>query len=191
LRELLALIRQHEQAICRLDQELAERLQSLEEMIERLDAIPGLNRRSIEVLLAEVGWDMTPFPDAAHLASLVGICPGNYETGGKRLKGRIRQGNRWVKAILVQAAHAAATTQTYLGAQYRRLAARRGSKRAAVAVGHSILVIYYQMVKTGEPYQEKGADYFSQLDHNATERRLTKQLERLGYQVTLTPATIA
>jgi hypothetical protein len=133
----------------------------------------------------------TPFPDAAHLASLVGICPGNYETGGKRLKGRIRQGHRWVKAILVQAAHAAATTQTYLGAQYRRLAARRGSKRAAVAVGHSILVIYYQMVKTGEPYQEKGADYFSQLDHNATERRLTKQLERLGYQVTLTPATIA
>jgi len=191
LRELLALIEQHEQAISRLDQDLAGRLQHLEEKIERLDAIPGVNRRSIEVLLAEVGWDMTPFPDAAHLASLVGICPGNYETGGKRLKGRIRKGNRWVKAILVQAAHGAATTQTYLGAQYRRLAARRGSKRAAVAVGHSILVIYYHMLKTGEPYQEKGADYFSQLDRSTTEQRLTKQLERLGYQVTLTPAATA
>jgi transposase len=114
LRGLFDLIHQHEQAIFRLDQDLAERLQPLEETIQRLDAITGLNRRSIEVLFAEVGWDMTPFPDAAHLASLVGICPGNYETGGKRLKGRIRKGNRYVKAILVQAAHGAATTQTYL-----------------------------------------------------------------------------
>jgi transposase len=191
LRELLVLIQQHEQAITRLDLDIAERLQTLEEKIERLDAIPGLNRRSIEVLFAEVGWDMSPFPDAAHLASLVGICPGNYETGGKRLKGRTRKGNRYVKAILVQAAHGAATTQTYLGTQYRRLATRRGSKRATVAVGHSILVVYYHMLKTGEPYQEKGVDYFSQLDRSAKERRLTKQLERLGYQVTLTPATIA
>jgi transposase len=191
LRELLALIQQHEQAISRLDQDIAERLQGLGEKIERLDAIPGLKRRSIEVLFAEVGWDMSPFPDAAHLASLVGICPGNYETGGKRLKGRTRKGNRYVKAILVQAAHGVATTQTYLGAQDRRLAARRGSKRAAVAVGHSILIIYYHMLKTGEPYQEKGANYFSQLERNATQRRLTKQLERLGYQVTLTPATFA
>ncbi len=191
LRGLLDLIHQHEQAISRLDQDLVERLQPLEEMIQRLDAIPGLNRRSIEVLFAEVGWEMTSFPDAAHLASLVGICPGNYETGGKRLKGRIRKGNRYVKAILVQAAHGAATTQTYLGAQYRRLAARRGSKRAAVAVGHSILVIYYHMVTTGEAYQEKGVDYFSNLDQYEKERQLTKQLERLGYQVALTPIPIA
>lgn len=191
LRELVELIHQHEQAIFRLDQDLAERLQPLEETIQRLDAITGLNRRSIEVLFAEIGWDMSPFPDAAHLASLVGICPGNYETGGKRLKGRIRKGNRYVKAILVQAAHGVATTQTYLGAQYRRLAARRGSKRAAVAVGHSILVIYYHMLLTGEDYQEKGVDYFSGLDQYEKERQLTKQLERLGYQVTLTPTPIA
>jgi transposase len=191
LRELLELIQQHEEAIARLDQEIAERLQPQEEMIERLDAITGLNRRSIEVLFAEIGWDMTPFPDAAHLASLIGICPGNYETGGKRLKGRIGKGNRYAKAILVQAAHGAATTQTYLGAQYRRLAARRGSKRAAVAVGHSILVIYYHMLTTGETYQEKGVDYFTKLDQQEVERRLTKQLERLGYQVTLTPTQTA
>jgi transposase len=188
LRELLELIDRHEQAIMRLDQNIAERLKPLEEKIERLDAIPGLNRRSIEVLFAEVGWEMSPFPDAAHLASLIGICPGNYETGGKRLKGRICKGNRWAKSILVQAAHAAALTQTYLGAQYRRLATRRGSKRAAVAVGHSILVIYYHMLKTGQPYQEKGVDYFTHMDRHKTEQQLTKQLERLGYQVTLTPA---
>lgn len=191
LQQLLELVKQHEEAMARLDREIAERLSPLEEQIQRLDAITGLNRRSIEVLFAEVGWDMSPFPDAAHLASLIGICPGNYETGGKRLKGRIRKGNRWAKAILVQAAHTTAATQTYLGAQYRRIAARRGSKRAAVAVAHSILVIYYHMLKTGEPYQEKGANYFTDLEKQERERRLTKQLERLGYQVTLTPAHIA
>lgn len=162
LRELLEMIQQHDQAIVRLDAEVAERLRPYEEQIQRLDAIPGLNRRCIEVLFAEVGWDVFPLPDAAHLASLVGICPGNDESGGKRRSGRIRKGNRYAKAILVQAAHAAARTKnTYLSAQYHRIAARRGDKRAAVAVGHSILVIYYHMLKTGQPYQEKGGNYFS------------------------------
>lgn len=192
LQELLEIIQYHDQMIGRLDTEIEERLRPYEEQIQRLDAIPGLNRRCIEILFAEVGWDMSPFPDAAHLASLVGICPGNYESGGKRLNGRIRKGNRYAKAILVQAAQAAARTKrTYLAAQYQRIAARRGGKRAAVAVGHSILVIYYHMLKTGQPYQEKGESYFSELDRQHAERRLTKQLERLGYQVTLTPAEIA
>ncbi len=192
LRALLEMIRHHDQAIWHLDREIEERLRPYEEQIQRLDAVPGLSRRSIEILFAEVGWDMSPFPDAAHLASLVGICPGNYESGGKRLSGRIRKGNHWAKATLVQAAQAAARTKnTYLSAQYHQIAARRGGKRAAVAVGHSILVIYYHMLKTGEPYQEKGGDYFSELDRQHAERRLTKQLERLGYQVTLTPAKIA
>ncbi len=185
------MIQHHDQAIFRLDKEIEERLHPFEKQIQQLDAIPGLSRRCIEILFAEVGWDMSPFPDAAHLASLVGICPGNYESGGKRLSGRIRKGHHWVKAILVQAAQAAARTkQTYLSAQYQRIAARRGGKRAAVAVGHSILVIYYHMLKTGQPYQEKRADYFSELDRQHAERRLTKHLERLGYQVTLTPAQI-
>ena len=192
LRELLQMIGHHDQAIVRLDHEIEERLRPYDPLIQQLDAIPGLNRRCIEILFAEVGWDMSPFPDAAHLASLVGICPGNNESGGKRFSGRIRKGNHWVKAILVQAAQAAARTKnTYLSAQYQRIAARRGGKRAAVAVGHSILVIYYHMLKTGQPYQEKGVDYFSELDRQHAERRLIKQLERLGYQVTLTPAKIA
>lgn len=192
LRELLEMIRHHDQAILRLDTIIEERLRPYDAQIQRLDAIPGLSRHSIEILFAEIGWDMAPFPDAAHLASLVGICPGNNESGGKRLSGRIRKGNHWVKAILVQAAQAAARTKnTYLCAQYQRIAARRGGKRAAVAVGHSILVIYYHMLKTDQPYQEKGENYFSELDRQHAERRLTKQLERLGYQVTLTPAKSA
>lgn len=102
------------------------------------------------------------------------------------MSGRARKGNRWVKTTLVQAAHAAGKTQTYLGAQYRRLSARRGGKRAAVAVAHSILVIYYQLLTTGEAYQEKGVEYFTQLDQEHHQRRLVKQLERLGFQVRLT-----
>ena len=151
--------------------------------MQRVDVTPGLARRSIEVLLAEVGWDMHPFANAAQAASWVGICPGNYESAGKRLKGTIRKGNRWAKAVLVQAAHAAGRTQTYLGEQYRRLSKRRGSKRAAVAVGHSILVIFYHLVKTGKPYQEKGVHFFEELDQQRQQRRLITQLEQFGYQV--------
>jgi transposase len=140
LRELLEAIQSHDQAIYRLDQDIEERLRPVEEHIQRLDAIPGCSRRVIEILFAEVG-----------------ICPGNNESGGKRFSGRIRKGNRWVKAALVQAARAAARTKnSYLSAHYHQIAARRGSKRAAVAVGHSILVIYYHMLTTGEPYREKG-----------------------------------
>lgn len=191
LRELLEMIQHHDQAIYRLDQKIEEHLRPYEPLIQRLDVIPGCSRRVIEILFAEVGWDLSAFPDAAHLASWVGICPGTNESGGQRFRGRIRKGNRWVKAILVQAAQAAARTKnTYLSAQYHQIAARRGNKRAAVAVGHSILVIYYHMLTTGEPYREKGADYFSELDRTHAERRFTKQLERLGYQVTLTPAQI-
>ncbi len=187
LEELLHLIATLDRSIARLDREIAERLRPHDALIERVDAVTGLSRRSIEVLLGELGWDMSHFPDAAHAASWVGICPGNHETGGKRLSGRIRQGNRWAKTVLVQAAHAAGHTQSYLGEQYRRISARRGAKRAAVAVGHSILVIFYHMVKTGEPYQEKGADYFTAVNKEKIQQRLVRQLERLGNTVILQP----
>lgn len=192
LRELLEMIQFHDQTISRLDQEMGERLRPYDPLIQQLDAIPGCSRRVIEILFAEVGWDLSAFPDAAHLASWVGICPGNNESGGKRFSGRIRKGNRWVKPILVQAAQAAARTKnTYLSAQYHQIAARRGNNRAAVAVGHSILVTYYHMLKTGQSYQEKGGDYFSELDRQRVERRAISQLKRLGYQVTLTTAQTA
>jgi transposase len=162
-------------------------LRWLDPLIERIDAVTGLSRRSIEVLLGELGWDMSRFPDPAHAASWVGICPGKDESAGKQRSGRTRQGNRWAKTVLIQAAHAARHTQTYLGEQYRRISARRGSKKAAMAVGHSILVIFYHMVKTGEPYQEKGADYFLKADKEKIQRRLVHQLERLGNMVILQP----
>ncbi len=149
LEELLQLIATLEHSIAHLDREIAERLHEFDDLIERIDAVTGLSRRSIEVLLGELGWTLAtfPMPPMQHpgSASVQAI----MRTGGKRLSGRIRQGNRWAKTVLVQAAHAAGHTQSYLGEQYRRISARRGAKRAAVAVGHSILVIFYHMVKTG------------------------------------------
>jgi transposase len=112
LEELLQVIATLDHSIARLDREIADRLRSYDALIERIDAVTGLSRRSIEVLLGELGWDMSRFPDAAHAASWVGICPGHHETGGKQLSGCIRQGNRWAKAVLVQAAHATSRTQS-------------------------------------------------------------------------------
>jgi transposase len=191
LQELLDMVETLERAIGRLDQEIAHRLEPQKEVLERLDEITGVSVRVLETLFAEVGWELDTFPDAAHRASWVGICPGQHESGGKRMSGRTRKDNRYAKTMLVQAGHAAGKTKTYLGAQYRRLSKGRGIKRAAVAVGHSILVIYYHMLTTSQPYQEKGEDYFAHHDQQEKERRLVKQLERLGYDVNLTPRPVA
>jgi transposase len=190
LQELLSVIEALEHSISHVEGEIQDCLRPFEATLERLEHITGVGQHTLEVLFAEVGWNMEPFPDAAHLASWAGMCPGQHESAGKRKSGRIRQGNKWLRAALVQAAHAAARTQTYLGEQYRRLSKRRGSKRAAIAVGHSILVIYYHMMKTGEPYQERGVEYLKQMDKQRLRRHLVQRLESLGYQVTVqsTPA---
>jgi transposase len=158
-----------------------------------LDTIPGVARRTAEMLVAEIGTDMTRFPSADHLASWAGVAPGNHESAGKRGSGKTRKGNRFLRTTLVQAAHAAARTKhTYLSAQYRRLASRRGKKRAILAVAHSILVIAYYMLQRKEPYREAGGDFFDRLQPEDTARRLVKRLESLGYQVTLrSPSTEA
>jgi transposase len=130
--------------------------------------------------------DRRRFPTAGHLASWAGMCPGNHESAGKRLSGKTRKGNRALRAVLVEAAHAAGhTKQTDLGAQFRRLAARRGKKRAAVAVGHAILVIAYHLLTEGTVYQDLGAQYFDERARQAVERRLVRRLEALGYTVAL------
>lgn len=153
---------------------------------QHLDAIPGVNRTTIENVVAEVGADMAVFPDADHLSSWAGICPGNEESAGKRLRSRIRKGNHWLRSALTEAAWAASHSRnTYLAAQYRHLAARRGKKRALVAVGHTILVIIYHLLKDNVEYKDLGADFFDRLHPDRLRRHLVKRLEGLGYDVTL------
>lgn len=156
--------------------------------IERLDAVPGVDRHVIHVVLAEVGMDMRPFPTHQHVAAWAGMSPGNEESAGKRLRQRITPGNRWLKRTLVQAAWAASHTKnTYLASQYRRLAGRRGKKRALVAVGHSMLVILYHLLKERTTYVDLGGDFFDRLEPERLTRYYVKRLERLGHSVTLTP----
>ena len=175
--------------IATLRAEVAARLSAHEALLERLDAIPGVGRRVAEHLLAEIGTNVDRFPSAAHLASWAGLCPGNNESAGKRLSGRTRKGNTWLRTILVEAAWGAAHTRSsYLAAQYRRLAARRGAKRAVVAVAHSLLVIVYHMLRNGTEYKDLGANYFDERDREATLRRSVRRLERLGYKVTVEKA---
>jgi transposase len=176
-------------AIARVSAEIAERMHPDEDAITRLDTIPGVGRSVAEALVAEIGSDLTRFPNAKHLASWAGLCPGNNESAGKRYSGKTRKGSPWLRACLVQAAHAAARTKgTYLAAQYRRLAARRGRAKAAVAVSHSILIIVYHVLTEGTVYCDLGANYFDERDRQAVERRLVHRLEGLGYTVSLTPA---
>ena len=181
-----------DEAFAQLDGEVAERLRPFEDLLARLDAIPGVGRRPAEVLLAAIGVDMTRFPSAQHLASWAGMCPGNDESAGKRRSGKTRKGNPWLRAALVQAAHAAGRKKdTYLQAQYRRLVGRRGGKKGAVAVGHSILEMAYHIIKGGTAYEDLGVHYFDERDRQAVERRAVKRLEGLGFKVTLEPATLA
>jgi transposase len=150
--------------------------------IDRLDAIPGVDKRVAEVLLAEVGADIKPFPSDEHLSSWAGMCPGKEESAGKRIRSRITPGNRWLKRNLAQAAWAASHTKnTYLASQYRRLAGRRGRKRALIAVGHSMLVIFYHMIRTGASYADLGGDFFDRLEPERLTRYYVKRLERLGH----------
>ena len=165
---------------------IAARMRPFEELLMLLDSIPGVGRMLAEVILAEIGPEMARFPTARHLASWAGMCPGSHESGGKRRSGKTRKGSPWLRAALIEAAHAAGRTrETYLAAQYRRLAARRGKKRAAVAVGHSILVIAYHVLTAKQPHQDLGPLYLVERNREAEERRLVRQLERLGNTVTL------
>jgi len=178
--------------IARVSAEVAERVGPFEALIALLDTITGIGRLTAEVVVAEIGVDMTRFPSAAHLCSWAGVVPGNNESAGKRRGGKIRKGSPWLRAVLVEAAHAAGRTKTsYLGAQYRRLVARKGRKRAAVAVAHSILTIIYHVLSDRKPYADLGVDYFDRRDQQALERRLVSRLEALGYDVALQPKETA
>lgn len=163
-----------------------------DEQLRRLDDIPGVGREVAQVIIAELGVDMKRFPSAAHAASWAGLAPGKNESAGKNRSGKITPGNRHLKAMLVQAAHAVSRTKdNYLAAQFRRLAARRGKKRAAIAVAHSILVIAYHMLRDGTEYRDLGGDYFDKRNKEKLQRNLVRRLEGLGLKVMLEPAAVA
>ncbi len=159
-----------------------------EEAIELLCTIPGIERRSAEVILAEIGLDMSQFPDADHLASWAGLSPGNHQSGGKRYSGRTRQGNRTLRSTLSQVAWAASRKKgSYLSALYHRLASRRGKKRAIIAVAHSIIVSIHYMLVRREPYRDLGPEHFDKRKKERKVHWLLRQLEKLGYAVSLQP----
>ncbi len=189
LAEQLCHIDALDDGIARVSGEIAERMHPFAEALERLDTIPGIGQRMAEILVAEIGIDMRRFPTAAHLASWAGMCPGNQESAGKRKTGRTRKGNVWLRTALIEAAHALGRGRgTYLAAQYRRLTARRGKKRAAVALGHSVLVIVYHLLSRGELYHDLGVSYFDEGRRERLERGLVRRLQDLGYKVSLEPA---
>lgn len=186
LAEQLSQIDYLDEAIERMTKEIGDQLRPFEMEIRLLDTIPGISTRMAEDLIAEIGWDMSRFPTARHLASWAGLCPGNNESAGKRYSGKTRKGSRWLRDALVEAAHGASHKKhCYLKAQYHRLAARRGGKKAYLALAHSILVIAYHLLTRREPYKDLGENHFDERNRQATERRLVKRLEALGNKVVL------
>jgi transposase len=174
--------------IGRLNARIEAAMVPFAEEVQRLVTIPGVDQRTAEVIVAEIGTDMGRFPSAEHLASWAGMSPGNDQSAGKRRSGHTTKGDRWLRAALTQAAWAASHTKgTYLSAQYHRLAKRRGKKRALVALGHTLLTIAYHVLKRGTCYIELGAEFLDRLDPERTARGLVKRLEKLGYQVNLQP----
>jgi transposase len=192
LTELLCQIDSLDETIARFDEQIEDYCRPFEEVVELLDTIPGVARQTAEIIVSEIGVDMSRFESANHLAAWAGLAPGNNESAGKRLSGKTRRGNKALGTALNQAAHAAAHMKnTYLSAQYHRLAGRRGQKKAIVAVAHSILVICYHIIKRKVPYQELGGDYFDKRRPEATAKRLMKRLEQLGFNITVEPATVS
>jgi transposase len=175
-----------DQQITLLSDAIGEKIVPFEKAVELLCTIPGVQRRTAEVIIAEIGTDMSVFPSAGHLASWAGLCPGNDKSAGKRRSGRTRKGSKWLDIALTESAQANTRSRdTYLSAQYRRLKTRRGHRRAIGAVKHSIIVAAWHMLSTGEVYREAGGDYYTRIDPDKQTRRLVAQLERLGHTVTL------
>jgi len=175
-----------DEAISALGAAIEEQLRPFAPQARLLCTIPGVGLRTAEVLVAEIGVEMAQFGSAERLSSWAGLCPGNDQSAGKRRSGRTRKGSKWLRRALTEAALAASRSKnTYLAAQYRRLKARRGHHRAIVAVAHSILTAAWHMLSTGEVYRELGAEHFQTRNPDAQVRRLVRQLEALGHQVTL------
>ena len=188
IRQSLDHIRYLNSNIAGIDERIDQCMEPYRDELELLEEIPGVKKKAAESIIAEIGVDMSSFPSDAHLASWAGMSPGNNESAGKRRSGRTTHGNKWLRPTLVEAAWAASRTKgTYLKSRYHRLASRRGKKRAAVAVGHTILVVVYHILKHGYHYHELGEEYFDKLNKDTIQARLVKRLENMGHKVTLEP----
>jgi transposase len=186
LSEMLEELSHVQSSIARLEAEIELQMKPFQKALQAWMSIPGIKHRVGWTLVAEIGPDLEAFPSPDDLASWVGVCPGNNESAGKRKSGKTRKGNRWVRRALCEAAWVAAKAKnSYLSAQFRRLAAARGPKRAVVAVAHTMLTIGYHLLQRGTTYQDLGANYFDQRHTLRTTKRLVKRLEALGHRVTL------
>ncbi|RIK52727.1 IS110 family transposase [candidate division KSB1 bacterium] len=179
-----------DEAITRLDKQIADLMRPFEAELAAWDSLPGINQRIAEIVIAEIGADLKPFADAQQLASWAGMCPGNNESAGKRKSGRTRKGSKWLRRALVEAAHGAARKKnSYYKSLYHRIAARRGKQRAAVAVGHSLLTTGFYLITRNKTYSDLGENYFDERDREQVKRRAVRRLEKLGFQVSLKPVT--
>jgi transposase len=192
LERILAHIDFLEGSIAQVQEQIEAAIAVDAEAVALLDTIPGVGPTAAAALVAEIGTDMSRFASAQHLASWAGLCPGNKQSGGKRLSGKITKGNPWLRAMLGEVAWVIARQAgTYLHAQYQRIARRRGKNKASIAVAHSVLVIAYHILRDRRPYTDLGADYFDTLDTERVQRHHVHRLEQLGYAVTLTPKEAA
>ena len=183
---MLAHIDYLEEVVGDLSQELDQLLAPFQKQVELLKSIPGVQQRTAEMIIGEIGVDMKQFPTDGHLASWAGVCPGNRRSAGQRKPEKIRKGGRWLKPALTEATWAAVReNDSYLSAQYHRLVPSKGKKKAAIAVSHSMLVCVYHILKKGVPYRDLGPDYFQRRNQEATKQRCLRQLQRLGYEVAL------
>jgi transposase len=192
-RRILAHLDFLDESIAALTEQIDQRTAAFESVYTSLLPVPGFDRLTIDVIVAETGADMTRFPTPGDLASWVGLCPGSYESAGKRRRVGTTAGNQWLRRALVESARAAARTKrSYFGAQYRQIARRRGPNKAAIAVAHSLIELVWHLLSTGETYKDLGEDYFAnRQDPERRARRLVAQLEDLGFKVTLEAATAA
>jgi transposase len=192
MKELLDQLNFLDTKVAEFGNQIQQRSRPFQDKIDLLMTIPGVDQITASSMIAEIGGDMNQFPSAQHLASWAGVCPGNKESAGKQYSGKTRKGSRWLRRILCQAAWAASHTKnTYLSAQFRRIAAKRGKQRAIIAVAHTILVAAYYILQRNESYREAGGHYFEQSNPVALRRYLVKRLERLGHKVVLEPASRA
>ena len=187
--QMLARLERVEQALAALDEQIDAAMTPWARQLELLQTIPGVGLKTAQVIIAETGADMSRFPSAAHLAAWAGVAPAMHESAGKRAPAGSRKGNKWLASMLVEAANSVSRTKdTYLAARFARIAARRGKKRAAVAIANTILVSVYHMLDRDEPYRDLGPDWLEARHRDAHTRRLVAQLQRLGHVVVLDPA---